>query len=52
MAQPHRHWHLVSRYLRPAFEALDPVLEEGPPLKRPPEKLAAAQVEGLLAGLR
>jgi 2-oxoglutarate/2-oxoacid ferredoxin oxidoreductase subunit beta len=37
----------------PTFEALDPVLQEGPPLvKRPLEKLTSAQVEGLLAGLR
>ncbi|MBN1888540.1 MAG: hypothetical protein JW850_11140 [Thermoflexales bacterium] len=37
----------------PTFEALDPVLQEGPPLvKRPLEKLAPAQVESLLAGLR
>lgn len=37
----------------PTFEALDPVLQAGPPLvKRPLEKLAPAQVESLLAGLR
>jgi 2-oxoglutarate/2-oxoacid ferredoxin oxidoreductase subunit beta len=37
----------------PTFEALDPVLQEGPPLvKRPLEKLTASQVEGLLAALR
>jgi 2-oxoglutarate ferredoxin oxidoreductase subunit beta len=36
----------------PTFEALDPVLKEGPPLvKRPLEKLTSAQVESLLAGL-
>lgn len=34
-------------------QALDPVLQAGPPLvKRPLEKLAAAQVEDLLTGLR
>ncbi len=37
----------------PTFEALDPVLKEGPPLvKRPLEKLTSAQVESLLAELR
>ena len=37
----------------PTFEALDQVLQEGPPLvKRPLEKLTSAQVESLLAGLR
>jgi 2-oxoglutarate/2-oxoacid ferredoxin oxidoreductase subunit beta len=37
----------------PTFEALDPVLQEGPPLvKRPVERLAPAQVESLLAELR
>jgi len=37
----------------PTFEALDPVLKEGPPLvKRPLEKLTSAQVESLLAELQ
>jgi 2-oxoglutarate/2-oxoacid ferredoxin oxidoreductase subunit beta len=37
----------------PTFEALDPVLQEGPPLvMRPLEKLTSDQVEGLLAALR
>lgn len=37
----------------PTFEALDPVLKEGPPLvKRPLEKLSPTQVESLLTRLR
>ena len=37
----------------PTFEVLEPVLQAGPPLvKRPLEKLSAAQVESLIAGLR